>query len=105
MIAFFADQRSKLTLTLDELNSFVSFNKNLINFLIEHQSQVKIQYSPTKSPIPLSYSQPVFTLGSPQASGEVFMFQHQLNKLNFDEYYVNKRKPKRLEVRLLSFRK
>jgi hypothetical protein len=92
-------------MTLDDLNSYISFNKKLVGFLIEHQSQVKILYSPTKSPTYLNQPQQFFMFGSKHDRTEVILFQHQLNHPNFEEYYVNKRKPKRLEVEYSSCRK
>ena len=97
LIGFFHSQKSNFALALDDLTYFVSFNKRLLCFLIDHQNQVKIQYSPTKSPARLIKSQQI-VFGKKQGPEETLLFQHQLNRLTFEEYYVKKRKPQKLEV-------
>lgn len=83
--------------SLDNLNGYVAFNKRLVAFLIESYPEIQDQIATPTSLIQLSHPQEMISKKN-NGNDDILMFSHQASRLNIEEYYVNKKKPKKLEV-------
>ena len=93
----FLHQRYLFMRPFDPTNSFISFNKKLVAYLVQEQSasgDSKSMELQTHSPTPSQKL--VFNNG--YDNDELLIFQYQASRLNFEEYYINKRKPQKLDV-------
>lgn len=79
-------QKHLVTRPFDHLNGFVNFNKKIISTLVLAQPQ---------SEFLTENNNLVFNNG--YDGDEILVFGHQANRLTFEEFYLNKRKPQKLE--------
>ena len=87
-------QRHLIMRPYDQINCFISFNKKIISSLVLEQPH----FSPPKQFDLFGPPQQGLIFNNGYDNDELLIFQYQSNYQNFEEYYINKRKPQKLDV-------